>query len=86
MSAESLLSFIAFLFEAVEESGDSTSFFFFGTAGVGRTADPGCAIVLESPVATKEVSAIRFFVGATDKDNYQQKSNWDNNGGNFGGK
>ena len=45
--------------------------------------DPRGSVVLESPVGTEEVPALRFLVGTTDESGYQQKGD---NSNDFGGE
>jgi hypothetical protein len=91
VAAKAFAEFIVVFFET-EKSADDTStaaafvvITFAGTAGVGRTADPGGSVVLDSPVASEEMTATCFLMGATDEGNCQE----DNDGNDiykFGGE
>ena len=87
MMAESLAVFFAAVFEACKKTVRSACTHLFVNigriAGVGWTTDPWGSVVLDSPIAAKEVSARCSFVGATYKSSNQQNSNRSNE---FGGE
>jgi hypothetical protein len=89
MAAKTFSEFVVVFFETAEKStGDASAFAAFivaGTTGVGRTADPWSSVVLDSPVASKEMTATCFLVRATDEGNCQQDNDGNNTYYFFGG-
>jgi len=47
--------------------------------GVGRHTDPGGAVVLDSPVSAKEMTALRFLMRAPEKGETKQKRDKNSN-------
>ena len=73
MAAQSLPAFFFPIFGKTREEPPAFWFFLFGNPGIGGTAYPRGAIVLKSPVAAKEMSALGSLVGATDKNDCRKK-------------
>ena len=80
MMAESLLVFVAAVVSDIgKKTLKLTLSCFVGHTGIGRTTNPGGSVVLESPVSAKEMTALCFLMGASDKEHYQRKGNNNNN-------
>ena len=78
MSAESFSVFGVFIFCETGKQSFAFTFHAVWATGVGRTADPGGSVVLESPVAAKEMSAVCFLMATADEGDCQQKGKGNN--------